>query len=90
MTSYIEKILSFLNNIPSDKKTHALIGLIIYNFLNIFIFHAYSLAIVFVIAVSKEIYDGTKKNHTKDVWDAFATVIIPAILSSIYIIIGMI
>jgi len=90
MASYIEKILTFLNNIPADKKAHSLGGLIIYNFLNFFIFHIFSLVIVIIIAIGKEVYDGTKENHTKDKWDAFATAIIPAILSSITLLLGFI
>jgi len=85
----MEKILNFLNAIPSDKVAHGLGGLVIYSFLNLFIFHIYSLILVIIIAIGKEIYDGYKENHTRDAWDAFATAIVPGVLSGIKLVIGV-
>jgi len=67
----IEKLLAFLNAIPSDKIYHCLVGVILFAIGNLV---GYGLAVAIIGAVGKEIYDYLHKdNHTPDVWDAVAT-----------------
>lgn len=67
----IEKILAFLNAIPSDKIYHCLVGVILFAIGNLV---GYGLAVAIIGAVGKEIYDYLHKDtHTPDVWDAVAT-----------------
>ena len=67
----IEKILNFLNNIPSDKIYHCLVGVILFAIGQLF---GYGLLFVVVGAIGKEIYDYFHQDkHTPDVWDAVAT-----------------
>jgi hypothetical protein len=67
----IEKILSFLNNIPSDKIYHCLGGVILFAIGQLF---GYGLLFAVVGAIGKEIYDYLHQDtHTLDVWDAVAT-----------------
>ena len=68
----IEKIITFLNNIPADKVAHCLGGVVLFAIGQLF---GYGLALVVIGAVSKEIYDKLHPNHTPDVWDAVATIL---------------
>lgn len=69
----IEKIISFLNNIPADKVAHCLGGVILFAIGQLF---GYGLALAVIGAIAKEIYDYIHKDkHTPDVWDAVATVL---------------
>jgi len=66
-----EKLLAFLNAIPSDKVYHCLVGVILFAIGNLV---GYGLALAIIGAVGKEIYDYLHKDtHTPDVWDAVAT-----------------
>jgi hypothetical protein len=68
----IEKILTYLNSIPSDKVAHALGGVILFAIGELF---GLGILLVIVGAVGKEIYDYfNKENHTPDAWDAVATI----------------
>jgi len=67
----IEKLLAFLNAMPSDKVYHCLVGVILFAIGNLV---GYGLAVAIIGAVGKEIYDYFHKDtHTPDVWDAVAT-----------------
>ena len=79
----MEKLLTFMNTwlgklyipcgIPADKQMHFLCGLVIAALLTPFI-GAYSIVVVAIIALLKEIYDYLHKDiHTPDVWDWVAT-----------------
>ena len=68
----IEKIITFLNNIPADKVAHCLGGVVLFAIGQLF---GYGLALAVIGAVAKEIYDKLHPNHTPDVWDAVATIL---------------
>jgi hypothetical protein len=80
----MEKIISIANaffaklyipcRVPADKQAHALAGFIIAVVLTPFI-GLYSVAVVALIALAKEIYDYVnKETHTADVWDLLVTI----------------
>jgi hypothetical protein len=59
--------------VPADKQAHALSGFIIAIFLTFFV-GAYSVMVVAIIALLKEIYDYINKDiHTPDFWDWLVT-----------------
>jgi hypothetical protein len=61
--------------VPADKQMHFICGLVIAALLTPFI-GAYSIVVVAVIALLKEIYDYLHKEiHTPDFWDWVATVL---------------
>ena len=61
--------------VPADKQAHALCGLVIAALLTPFI-GAYSIVVVAIVALLKEIYDYLHKDiHTPDFWDWVATVL---------------
>jgi len=67
--------LNLLSKIPCDKLGHIVAGLFIYAVCH-FITPLFGLAMVFLAATGKEIYDYINKDkHTPDVWDAIATLI---------------
>lgn len=68
----IEKIIQFLNGIPSDKIYHCLGGVILFAIGQLF---GQGLMLAVIGAVVKEIYDRQHPNHTPDVWDAVATIL---------------
>ena len=82
----IEKILSFLNNIPDDKVRHAYMGAALFCILALFIPLVYSVVFLSIVALGKEVYDYLHPNHTCDVWDFVATVggAVPAILLGVF------
>lgn len=62
-------------NVPADKQAHVLSGFIIAVALTPFI-GAYSIAVVAMIALLKEIYDYMHPaSHTSDFWDWLVTVL---------------
>jgi hypothetical protein len=85
----MKKIIDFLANIPKDKLLHAYCGSIICLFL-ISILHyipikwyfivSISIAITFIIALFKELYD-TRHQGSVELWDVLATVIGAIIIS---------
>jgi hypothetical protein len=77
----IAKVNAFLSQfcivckVPCDKQMHFICGLVIAALLTPFI-GAYSIVVVAVIALLKEIYDYLHKDiHTPDFWDWVATVL---------------
>ncbi len=77
----IAKVNAFLSQfcivckVPCDKQMHFICGLVIAALLTPFI-GAYSIVVVAIIALLKEIYDYLHKDiHTPDFWDWVATVI---------------
>ena len=61
--------------VPADKQMHFICGLVIAVLLTPFI-GAYSIVVVAIIALLKEIYDYLHKDiHTPDFWDWVATVL---------------
>jgi hypothetical protein len=67
----IEKIIAFLNAIPSDKIYHCLGGVVLFAIGQLF---GYGLALAIIGAVTKEIYDYFHpESHTADWKDALAT-----------------
>lgn len=79
MEKLIEKLTAFLSQfcivckVPCDKQMHFISGFIIAAVLTPFI-GAYSIAVVAVIALLKEIYDYLHPDkHTADFWDWVAT-----------------
>jgi len=94
----IEKILQFLNNnfiasklkqispLPNDKTLHYLYGTLIYLLIAIYN-PIIAIISILLIAVGKEVYDYFMKDkHTPDIWDIVYTVIVPVVLTVIYII----
>jgi hypothetical protein len=81
MEALIAKVNAFLAKlyipckVPADKQMHFIGGLVIAALLTPFI-GAYSIVVVAVIALLKEIYDYLHKDiHTPDFWDWVATVL---------------
>lgn len=81
MEALIAKVNAFLAKlyipckVPADKQAHFLCGLVIAALLTPFI-GAYSILVVAIIALLKEIYDYLHKDiHTPDFWDWVATVL---------------
>ncbi len=81
MEALIAKVNAFLAKlyipckVPADKQMHFIGGLVIAALLTPFI-GAYSIVVVAVIALLKEIYDYLHKEiHTPDFWDWVATVL---------------
>ena len=81
MEALIAKVNAFLAKlyipckVPADKQAHALCGLVIAALLTPFI-GAYSIVVVAIVALLKEIYDYLHKDiHTPDFWDWVATVL---------------
>lgn len=81
MEALIAKVNAFLAKlyipckVPADKQMHFLCGLVIAALLTPFI-GAYSIVVVAIIALLKEIYDYLHKDiHTPDFWDWVATVL---------------
>jgi uncharacterized membrane protein YdcZ (DUF606 family) len=81
MENLIAKVNAFLSQfcivckVPCDKQMHMLSGFIIAAVLTPFI-GAYSILVVAVIALLKEIYDALHPDkHTADFWDWVATVL---------------
>jgi hypothetical protein len=69
----IEKIIAFLNSIPTDKVYHCLGGVVLFAIGQLF---GYGLALAIIGAVTKEIYDYFHpESHTADWKDAVATTI---------------
>ena len=67
----IEKIIAFLNSIPTDKVYHCLGGVVLFAIGQLF---GYGLALAILGAITKEIYDYLHpESHTADVKDAVAT-----------------
>jgi hypothetical protein len=61
--------------VPVDKFMHFICGLVIAALLTPFI-GAYSIAVVAIVALLKEIYDARHPDkHTADIWDWVATVL---------------
>jgi hypothetical protein len=61
--------------VPADKQMHFICGLVIAALLTPFI-GAYSIVVVAIVALLKEIYDYLHKDiHTPDFWDWVATVL---------------
>ena len=81
MEALIAKVNAFLAKlyipckVPADKQMHFICGLVIAALLTPFI-GAYSIVVVAIIALLKEIYDYLHKDiHTPDLWDWVATVL---------------
>lgn len=81
MEALIAKVNAFLAKlyipckVPADKQMHFLCGLVIAALLTPFI-GAYSIVVVAIIALLKEIYDYLHpESHTADFWDWVATVL---------------
>jgi hypothetical protein len=81
MEALIAKVNAFLAKlyvpckVPADKQMHFICGLVIAALLTPLI-GAYSIVVVAVIALLKEIYDYLHKDiHTPDFWDWVATVL---------------
>jgi hypothetical protein len=81
MEALIAKVNAFLAKlyipckVPADKQAHFLCGLVIAALLTPFI-GAYSIVVVAIVALLKEIYDYLHKDiHTPDFWDWVATVL---------------
>jgi hypothetical protein len=64
----------------ADKLAHAIYGVLIYLSLLLVIPAHWSLFITYLIGIGVEIYDGNTKGNKPDVFDYFATIIIPTIL----------
>lgn len=65
-------VQEFINKLPKDKLLHFIAGVMIYQS-TFWVIGYYSLALVVVIAIGKEVYDHYY-NGTVDVLDAVATV----------------
>ena len=81
MEALIAKVNAFLVKlyipckVPADKQMHFICGLVIAALFTPFI-GAYSIVVVAIIALLKEIYDYLHKDiHTPDFWDWVATVL---------------
>ena len=81
MEALIAKVNAFLAKlyipckVPADKQMHFICGLVIAALLTPFI-GAYSIVVVAIVALLKEVYDYLHKEiHTPDFWDWIATVL---------------
>jgi hypothetical protein len=81
MEALIAKVNAFLAKlyipckVPADKQMHFIGGLVIAALLTPFI-GAYSIVVVAIVALLKEMYDYLHKDiHTPDFWDWVATVL---------------
>lgn len=93
-TVHIERVLAFLNAIPTDKVAHALAGSVLASLVLVILLVAGAeqpitgtFTLVFGFGMGKELYDRLNNaKHTPDVWDAVATslgsltVLLPAAL----------
>ena len=83
--------LKTFNDIPHDKKMHIMAGLAIYAatlFIMIFAELTYinpvnAVAVVYVAAIGKEVYDYFAPNHNAEVADFVATVALPTIIAAV-------
>lgn len=75
MENFITKVNALLARlyVPADKQMHFICGVVIAA-LSASLIGAYSIALVAIVALLKEVYDHANKNlHTSDVWDWVAT-----------------
>lgn len=92
----IESLITFVNDIlskividckvPADKQMHFYSGLIISASLIAFV-GLYSMIVVAIVALSKEIYDDLNPPHQCDIFDWFATTLGGVIPNLVYLMI---
>lgn len=74
----MEKLIKKLASIPHDKLLHSFYGTIVYILLS-YINPSIAIAAVFILAISKEIYDEIKYGGF-DYKDIIATIVIPILI----------
>jgi len=66
-------ISAVLPQLPADKANHFIYGLALFVASTFVLVPLYSLALVIVVGIVKEVYDHLTASGTPDVWDAVAT-----------------
>jgi len=77
-------LLYYMGDIAKDKVLHMYYLLLLYILLNMVIPPYLSIIIVYIVALLKEVYDGTVPEHTSDIFDVYYGVFTPTILFIIY------
>lgn len=80
----IEKILIKASNIDKDKLLHFFYGFITFNIASIFLSFWFSLLIVGIVGILKEVYDCRDINHETSILDFIYTILPGAIQSLIF------
>ena len=75
MKKLYNKIANFLCSFTSDKYVHFIVCMILVQLIALFIPVLYSMLIVFIIGLSKEIFDSKQQDDTFSFKDLFADIL---------------
>ena len=75
MKKLYNKIANFLCSFTSDKYVHFIVCIILVQLIALFIPFYYAMLIVFILGLSKEIFDSKQKDDKFDVKDLFADIL---------------
>ena len=72
MKNIYNKIANFLCSFTSDRYVHFIVCIILVQLVSLFIPFYYAMLIVFILGLSKEIYDSRQKDDKFDIKDLLA------------------
>ena len=72
MKKIYNKIANFLCSFTSDRYVHFIVCIILVQLVSLLISFYYAMLIVFILGLSKEIYDSKQKNDKFDIKDLLA------------------
>lgn len=72
MKKIYNKIANFLCSFTSDRYVHFIVCMILVQLISLLIPFYYAMLIVFILGLSKEIYDSKQKDDIFDIKDLFA------------------
>lgn len=72
MKKLYNKIANFLCSFTSDRYVHFIVCMILVQLISLLIPFYYSMIVVFILGLSKEIYDSKQKDDKFDIKDLFA------------------
>ena len=75
MKNIYNKIANFLCSFTSDKYVHFIVCIILVQLISLFIPFYYAMLIVFILGLSKEIFDSKQKDDKFDVKDLLADIL---------------
>lgn len=75
MKKLYNKIANFLCSFTSDKYVHFIVCMILVQLISLFIPFYYAMLIVFILGLSKEIFDSKQKDDKFDVKDLLADIL---------------
>ena len=75
MKKIYNKIANFLCSFTSDKYIHFIVCMILVQLIALFIPFYYAMLIVFILGLSKEIFDSTQQDDKFDVKDLLADIL---------------